>query len=290
MQQNKSSPLTWRIVRAVAALVVVLFLFAGHDFFIGLVPAKYTIPIEIGIAIVVAVIGTIAIREWLSLIFRSVDRQAAVVLRNFGTWALYAILALSIAAELGVNLSGLLVGGAILGVVVATAAQTSLGNFFAGLVLMLARPFEIGATVRLRSSIAGTIEFEGTVADTNALYTTLRTARGELLRLPNGLVVNSALVVGRPPVQGSLQVEVPTTTTLATLRRGIHERLGDRAAQVTVVPTQLRAAAGEMASTLLCQVEVRSRRPLDESTFAAAIVGALALHGVVDASAAPPPP
>ena len=37
------------------------------------------------------------------------------------------------ASELGVNLSGLLVGGAILGVIVASASQASLGNFFSGL-------------------------------------------------------------------------------------------------------------------------------------------------------------
>jgi small-conductance mechanosensitive channel len=229
--------------------------------------------------------GTVAIRAWLALIFRSLDRQAAVVLRNLGTWTLYGILGLSIAAELGVNLSGLLVGGAILGVVVATAAQSSLGNFFAGLVLMLARPFEIGVTLRLRSSIAGMIEFEGTVADQNALYTTLRTARGELLRLPNALVVTSALIVGRPPLQGSLEVELPSGTTLTTLRKGIQDRLGDRAAQVAITPEKLQG--GDQPS-LLCRVEVRSRRPLDESVLASALVGALATQGVVDASAVPP--
>ena len=45
----------------------------------------------------------------------------------------------------------LLLGGAILGVILGIAAQQSLGNVFAGLVLLAARPF----TVRKLFSISG---------------------------------------------------------------------------------------------------------------------------------------
>jgi len=233
--------LTWRIIRSAVATAVLIAVFGSGsalpNFVAGLGHnTGLALAVQWALALVALVAGVIAIRGWLGLIFRGMDRQAAVVLRNVGSWALYACLVLALLTLLGVNLSGLLVGGAIAGVIIGAAAQSSLGNFFAGILLMVARPFEVGVTLRVRTSIAGMIEFEGTVADTNAFFTTLRTTRGELLRLPNQVVMNSAMTVGKPPLQATLQITVPATLSLAALRNGIHDRLEDRAAEVMVTP------------------------------------------------------
>jgi len=75
-------------------------------------------------------------------------------------WA--TLVLLGILQLLNVNLSSLLVGGAVTGVVVGIAAQQSLGNFFAGLVLMFARPYIPGQRVIVRSGGMGG-PFEGEI-------------------------------------------------------------------------------------------------------------------------------
>src|SRR5256885_11657345 len=66
----------------------------------------------------------------------------------------------------------LAVGGAFTAVVLGLAAQQTLGNLFAGTVLLSARPFRVGERVRLQGGgIAGTIE--GVVSSLGLLYTRL---------------------------------------------------------------------------------------------------------------------
>ncbi len=84
---------------------------------------------------------------------------------------------------LGVNLQGLLLGGAVTGVVIGIAAQQTLGNFFAGIVLLAVRPFTVGEEVVLRSSPLGG-EYEGRVVDMSLFYVKLETDNGPVA-LPN---------------------------------------------------------------------------------------------------------
>ncbi|MBJ7612527.1 MAG: hypothetical protein DLM67_12420 [Candidatus Nephthysia bennettiae] len=114
---------------AVAGTLLVVLLTIQKDL-LALAPARYEAFVRLGLLAVAVGLGATAVREIISAVFRTMDRQAAVVWRNLSSWTLYALLGLLIASALGVNLSGLLVGGAILGVIVATASQASLGNFF----------------------------------------------------------------------------------------------------------------------------------------------------------------
>ena len=285
MSQPSRTPspdsVTWRIARSALATLIMLAAFVAAPEITAFFPSMdrdrgVVLAIQWGIAIIALIAGVIAIRGWLGLIFSRLDRQAAVVLRNIGTWALYACLVLALLALLGVNLSGLLVGGAIVGVIVGAAAQSSLGNFFAGILLMLARPFEVGVTLRLRTTIAGMIEFEGTVADTNAFFTTLRTTKGELMRLPNQLVMNSAMTVGKPPLQGTVQVSVPADLSLTTLRSRVHDNLKDLGAEVIVTPISITPGSEAGPALVLCQLDVRSRQPLDDGALTDAVTAAMA--------------
>src|ERR687885_576326 len=72
----------------------------------------------------------------------------------------YAIVLLALLGAFKVPLGGLLLGGAVTGVVIGIAAQQTLGNFFAGIVLLIVRPFTIGERVFLRSNIG---EYEGVI-------------------------------------------------------------------------------------------------------------------------------
>lgn len=106
----------------------------------------------------------------------------------------YIFVILSILSALGIELQGLLLGGALTGVVVGIAAQQTLGNFFAGTVLLMVRPFTIGDHVVLRSSPLGG-EYEGTVTDMNLFYVRMVTKRGPVV-LPNAGVLAAAVGPG----------------------------------------------------------------------------------------------
>jgi hypothetical protein len=85
----------------------------------------------------------------------------------------------------------LVVGGALTGVLVGIAAQQSLANIFAGIVLLMARPFQVGDKVGIRSgALSGLIE--GTVSEVSVTYVRLETENGPI-HLPNSQVLAAAV-------------------------------------------------------------------------------------------------
>jgi small-conductance mechanosensitive channel len=104
----------------------------------------------------------------------------------------FTILAAALAL-LGVNPRQLLVGGAVTGVLLGIAAQQSVSNVFAGLVLLFASPFRVGDRVRFRAgALSGQIE--GVVTDLSLTYVTVDTDEGRVL-LPNSQVLASAVML-----------------------------------------------------------------------------------------------
>ena len=108
------------------------------------------------------------------------------------------LLGLFVILLVGFTLSGigsvrqLLIGGAVTGVLLGIAAQQSLANLFAGMVLLFARPFRVGDQVWIRSGALGGM-VEGMVGDISLTYVRLETETGRCL-LPNSQVL--AAVVG----------------------------------------------------------------------------------------------
>ena len=107
--------------------------------------------------------------------------------------AVTLLVALSVA---GMEARTLLVGGAFTAVILGLAAQQTLGNLFAGTVLLSARPFRVGDRVRLQGGpLAGQIE--GTVSSQGLLYTTFLAGEDSVM-VPNSVVLNVA-VTAQPP-------------------------------------------------------------------------------------------
>ena len=89
----------------------------------------------------------------------------------------------------------LVLGGALTSVFVGIAAQQALGNVFAGLVLLFARPFQVGDAVRLQAgALGGTLD--GIVTDIGITYVRFDTD-GSVMSIPNSQVLNA--VVGPIP-------------------------------------------------------------------------------------------
>jgi small-conductance mechanosensitive channel len=97
----------------------------------------------------------------------------------------------------GVPIGQLLLGGALTSVFVGIAAQQSLSNVFAGMVLLLAHPFRVGDSVRLQAGALGG-PIDGTVADIGITYVQLATSVG-LRSIPNSQVLNAVVGPLPPP-------------------------------------------------------------------------------------------
>jgi small-conductance mechanosensitive channel len=111
----------------------------------------------------------------------------------------YTIVALGTLGVLDVDLGGLLLGGAVTGVVIGIAAQQTIGNFFAGIVLMVAKPFIVGDEIVIRSGTLGG-DYDGRIVDMSMFYVTMLTAQGDV-KLPNSGVLAAAVGPGarKPP-------------------------------------------------------------------------------------------
>ena len=77
----------------------------------------------------------------------------------------------------GLPVTQLILGGAILGVLLGIAAQQTLSNLFAGIVLLQARPFAVGDLVWIRSGALGG-QYEGEVTEIGLTYVRLDTGDG----------------------------------------------------------------------------------------------------------------
>lgn len=104
----------------------------------------------------------------------------------------YVIVALWTLSSVGISIQGLLLGGALTGVVLGIAAQQTLGNVFAGLVLLIVRPFVVGQETVLKSTLG---EYFGTVENIGLFYVTLQTAHGQV-DVPNAVALASAVGPG----------------------------------------------------------------------------------------------
>jgi hypothetical protein len=96
---------------------------------------------------------------------------------------------------LGIPISQLLLGGALTSVFVGIAAQQSLSNVFAGMVLLLAHPFRVGDSIRMQAGALGG-QISGTITEIGITYVRLATSTG-VISIPNSQVLNA--VVGPLP-------------------------------------------------------------------------------------------
>src|SRR5436190_3003391 len=123
----------------------------------------------------------------------------------------------------GLQASALVTGGAITAVVLGLAAQQTLGNVIAGIMLISAHPFVVGDKIKLRSgNLAG--ELEGTVTGLGLLYTELE-AGGDRTMVPNNVVLSSVIVPLREPtpvdVLARLRADAKPSEIQALLDRAI---------------------------------------------------------------------
>jgi small conductance mechanosensitive channel len=114
------------------------------------------------------------------------------------------------------------VGGALTAVVIGLAAQTTLGNVIAGMVLLSSRPFRVGERVRLQSGPLGAVE--GTVAGIGLIYTTVARGNGTFL-IPNNSALSATVVPLRDPAGVNLRARLRQGVKPSDLQKMLEERV-----------------------------------------------------------------
>jgi len=131
----------------------------------------------------------------------AIVRYAILIVGAFTTLVITLVL-------FGIDVSQLVLGGAITTVFLSIAAQQALGNVFAGLVLVFARPFQVGDAIRLQAgALGGTLD--GIVTDIGITYVRFHT-NGSVMSIPNSQVLNSVVGPIPPEPEDAKDAEVVT--------------------------------------------------------------------------------
>jgi small-conductance mechanosensitive channel len=158
--------------------------------------------VALGGAVLFLIFGVIAVRSATGEILKTVPSSLGDNRKAGLRWVCllvgYLFVIFGTLGALNVPIERLLLGGAVTGVILGIAAQQSLGSVFAGLMLLLTRPFAIGDEISIRSGALGGV-LTGLVADMNLTYVKLVTDNGTVL-LPNAAILSA--VVGPPGVFG----------------------------------------------------------------------------------------
>lgn len=165
-------------------------------------------------ALVSIAVGVTVIRAFVSgLVNRSVDYLGMTRVqsaRSVVSGVLYLLLVLVVASQTEIDLSGIALSGAVTGVIVGIAAQASIANVVAGLVILFARPFRPGQYVTVRAAAFAGSEYSGVVGEITLFFTTILSGEQEI-RVPNSSMVTSVVTL-RPQL---FDVYLPVLIPLA---------------------------------------------------------------------------
>jgi small-conductance mechanosensitive channel len=150
-------------------------------------------------AFVLLVAGASAVRFIAKSLGQQLTRRsnlgAGATLRLIATALGYLVLLFAMFAVLGVSLQHLLIGAGLAGVILGIAAQQSLSNVFAAIVLLITRPFVVGDSIRVRSGVLGVLDCE--VLGIGLTYVTVQTDDG-VLKIPNSAMLAAGIGQPRP--------------------------------------------------------------------------------------------
>ncbi len=208
------------LISIIAGIIVLYSIF----YFIpkNLLPGYFYEGLVIGVLLIV----TYLVTKFLgSIIYHAFAKQGESIAKHMkSTFEIifFLIIIFIIFLSVGENLTASLVGAGIFGIILGVAAQSSLSNFFAGLYILLSRPFEVGQRINVITSqysgFGPTYEHEfippkyiGVVDEVGFLYTRIINDENYIMIIPNNVFLN-ALVINyqkNEVVKIKLFVEIP---------------------------------------------------------------------------------
>jgi small-conductance mechanosensitive channel len=157
--------------------------------------------------------------------------------------------------------AAILASSAIVGIVVGFAAQRTIGNFIAGLLIAFSQPIRLGDYVEIDGS-------SGVVEEIGLTYTFIRMNDNDRLVIPNDRIASDTIlnssIRGRRK-RAHVTVQIPLDRDLAAVSELLRDVAGDEQAEVTVTALEDKARlelslwAEDEASAAKLESELRLR-------------------------------
>ena len=169
----------------------------------------------------------------------------------------------------GLGPGELAVGGAFTAIIAGLAAQQTLGNLFAGLVLLSARPFRVGDRVRLQGGgLAGQIV--GVVSSLGLLYTTFSDGENQIM-VPNNVVLSVAVIPLHEPAGVDLRARLRPGVTPVDIQNLLEDSIE------TPMRDRPRVALEEIdGDETVVRIGVSPANPLEGARLSSEVLHALA--------------
>lgn len=209
--ENKYGRLVGYSVAFIVLLVVAGAALYYSIYYFHLIPVSASLAIKLTVA---AVLGFFVItflgKEVSSVSRRALGERRGSMIFVVYRFLAYIALALALLAIVGVSGTGLLAGGTFAGLVLGLAGQTVLSNIISGLMIILARPYEVDDRVTFFTWQYGLIApayppkfysndflipgYSGTIRDIGLAYTLVQLDDSTSMKIPNSVMVQAAIV------------------------------------------------------------------------------------------------
>lgn len=155
---------------------------------------------------------------------KSADTGVTQFTDSFLRVALYIVLLLIVAANLGIEISSISMLFASAGVGISLSLQQTLSNFAGGILILMLKPFVVGDYI-----IEDSNKDEGTVKEIQTFYTKLTTVDNKTIVIPNGMLANNSLtnVTAKAERQLDLRVGISYDSDLRKAKQLLENMLKD---------------------------------------------------------------
>ncbi len=239
MAQNNGTKILHKIIGLIIALGVVLVAFYIITIFLHITQISFYKYIEAALIGVVVYLIFRIIRGFLErYLSKYADRSKVHPIMFFVSLLGYFIIGLAVLASLGIDVSSVILGGSLVSVIIGLASQTVLANQFAGIMLTIVRPFKIGDYVTMNMWQYGgafpviypkyfsvdrieSTAYSGEVVDLTINYTSLKMDSGDIVKIPNGILIQGAIIVRKDSIRVKARYEVPKYIDFDLIREKI---------------------------------------------------------------------
>jgi small-conductance mechanosensitive channel len=144
------------------------------------------------VSAIMVIVGVIVARIAKTILNRllreKMPKGSRVLIERIVFYSIVVLAGLAALSSLGVDFTGALLAGGIVGIIIGFATQSIVSNLLSGIFLHLDRPLEIGEPVEIED-----MAISGVVTDITAFSTRLRKFDGTFVRVPNDKLFTSRI-------------------------------------------------------------------------------------------------
>lgn len=204
------------LVVPLVAILVIAYAYRRQLFGVDL-------PVRLATALALAVLGWVLARDIARIVqprlTRGLDPGTSGVV-GFVVQLVTLVFAILVSLRIaGIRPATLAAGAGFTAIVVGLAAQQTIGNVFAGIVLIVARPFGVGDRVRFNGF---GMDVEGTVASHGLLYVTMHDG-DDLVLVPNNTALTMSARPRREPPAVDMRARLPFGIDPEAVQRKVDE-------------------------------------------------------------------